>query len=143
MLKQSDDVLAYLQSLADKYKAIADAAKEATTAAHTYQENESKKQIKETKKATQSDADKNKTPSKSETEKTKTTDTSKTTKTAEDRPSWDRIVAAYDHIHYGHWGNEAGPYPDYPTRVAAGAKDGFTKAEVIGGQQLINYTYPT
>ena len=144
MLKQSDDVLAYLQSLADKYKAIADAAKEAMTAAHTYQENESKKQIKEAKKATQTDSDKNKTPSKPEAEKKKTTDTSKTTtKTAEDKPSWDRVVAAYDHIYYGHWGNEAGPYPDYPTRVAAGAQDGFTKAEVIGGQQLINYTFPT
>ncbi len=53
------------------------------------------------------------------------------------KPTWDRIVAAYNKINQGKWGN------GISNRISRGAADGFTEAEVRGGQELINYTYPT
>ena len=53
------------------------------------------------------------------------------------KPSWDRVVAAYDKINQGKWGN------GIQNRISKGKADGFTEAEVRAGQQLINYTYPT
>jgi TP901 family phage tail tape measure protein len=52
------------------------------------------------------------------------------------KPSWDRVVAAYDKINQGKWGN------GISNRISRGAADGFSEAEVRAGQQLINYTYP-
>ena len=57
--------------------------------------------------------------------------------TATSKPKWDRVVAAYDKINGGAWGN------GMDNRIKAGKKDGFTEAEVRAGQDLINYTYPT
>ena len=53
------------------------------------------------------------------------------------KPSWDRVVAAYNKINGGAWGN------GLQNRINRGKSDGFTEAEVRAGQQLINYTYPT
>lgn len=52
------------------------------------------------------------------------------------KPSWDRVVAAYNKINGGKWGN------GLQNRINRGKSDGFTEAEVRAGQQLINYTYP-
>ena len=52
------------------------------------------------------------------------------------KPSWDRVVAAYNKINGGKWGN------GLQNRINKGKSDGFTEAEVRAGQQLINYTYP-
>lgn len=52
------------------------------------------------------------------------------------KPSWDRVVAAYNKINGGKWGN------GIQNRIKKGAADGFTEAEVRAGQQLINYVYP-
>jgi hypothetical protein len=42
--------------------------------------------------------------------------------------SWDRILAAADHINNEDWGNGV----DH--RIEEGAQDGFSEAEVLGGQ---------
>ena len=52
------------------------------------------------------------------------------------KPSWDRVVAAYNKINGGAWGN------GLQNRINRGKSDGFTEAEVRAGQTLINYTYP-
>ncbi len=52
------------------------------------------------------------------------------------KPEWDRVVAAYNKINQGKWGN------GISNRIKKGAADGFSEAEVRAGQQLINYTYP-
>lgn len=52
------------------------------------------------------------------------------------KPSWDRVVAAYNKINGGKWGN------GIQSRISKGKADGFTEDEVRAGQQLINYTYP-
>ena len=51
------------------------------------------------------------------------------------KPKWSRVVAAFNKINNGAWGNGEA------TRIARGKADGFTKAEVQAGQKLINYTY--
>ena len=53
------------------------------------------------------------------------------------KPTWDRVVAAYDKINGGVWGDSI------DTRISKGKKDGFTEEEVRLGQQLITYQYPS
>ena len=50
--------------------------------------------------------------------------------------SWSRIKDAYNHINQGKWGNGV------ENRVKNGALDGFSREEVLAGQQLIDYMYP-
>lgn len=52
------------------------------------------------------------------------------------KASWDKGYAAYKRINAGAWGN------GISNRISAGAKEGFSKAEVELGQKIINYTYP-
>lgn len=50
--------------------------------------------------------------------------------------TWDRGIAAYNHINQGHWSN-------YPKRRDAGYAAGFTDDEIDLGQSIIDYTYKT
>ena len=52
------------------------------------------------------------------------------------KASWDKGYAAYKRINAGAWGTGIN------NRISAGAKEGFSKAEVELGQKIINYTYP-
>ena len=51
--------------------------------------------------------------------------------------TWDTIVAAYNKINQGAWGNGV------EHRVQMGRQEGFSEQSVRKAQQLINYTYPT
>ena len=51
------------------------------------------------------------------------------------KASWSKGYAAYKRINAGAWGN------GISNRISAGAKEGFSKAEVKLGQKIINYTY--
>lgn len=64
-------------------------------------------------------------------------ETPKEEEPADTRPTWDRIVSVYGRINSGAWGI------GIDNRIAKGAAEGFTEAEVRAGQQLINYFYPT
>jgi TP901 family phage tail tape measure protein len=52
------------------------------------------------------------------------------------KPTWDRIMSAYNRINSGAWGNGVSH------RITMGAKEGYTKAEVTAAQTYINYVYP-
>lgn len=49
--------------------------------------------------------------------------------------TWDRVLAAYKKINGGKWRHGV------KNRIEDGAKEGYTKEEVLAGQQLINYVY--
>lgn len=51
--------------------------------------------------------------------------------------TWNTIVAAYNKINQGAWGNGV------EHRVEMGKKEGFSEQSVRKAQQLIDYTYPT
>ena len=62
--------------------------------------------------------------------------TSHTDSGSGDKPSWDRIKAAYGRINAGAWGT------GLTNRISKGAAEGYTEAEVRKAQELINYIYP-
>lgn len=51
------------------------------------------------------------------------------------KPTWERVVAAYNRINAGAWGNGLN------NRIAAGAKEGFTEQEVRDAQTFLTYLY--